>query len=540
MNTRTVIVKTAILAMALSAMLSGSVRLASSSVADGDSQDGIEFFEKKIRPILTDNCYMCHSAQADKPMSGLRLDTPQGMLKGGNSGRPAVVPGHPEQSRLVTAIHYSDPKLQMPPAGKLTEQQIKDLETWIAMGAPDPRMAGDSATAQANWQPYDYSEKRKFWSFQAVRNVQPPVVKAQAWARTPIDRFILAKLEEKGLAPVRDADRRALIRRATFDLTGLPPTPGQVEAFLKDTSPNAFEKVVDRLLESQQYGERWGRHWLDVVRYADTCGDNSDFPVPSAYKYRNYVIESFNKDKPYNQFVREQLAGDLLSAKNDADRNEHVIATGYIAISRRFGSQNNENNLTIDDTIDNIGKAFLGLSVSCARCHNHKFDPIPSSDYYAMYGILSSTRYAFPGTELYRHTNDFVPLGPSSEGAKLIKWQTELSELDAKFRKLTDEKASLERKAKAEKVASGASDPQSANNPKGKDANGRKDTGADKDANAPKQARNKTANLALPDHPKAQAAAAARGEAARESAKPDPKPDAKPERTIGQVDAELN
>ena len=370
MNTRTVIVKTAILAMALSAMLSGSVRLASSSVADGDSQDGIEFFEKKIRPILTDNCYMCHSAQADKPMSGLRLDTPQGMLKGGNSGRPAVVPGHPEQSRLVTAIHYSDPKLQMPPAGKLTEQQIKDLETWIAMGAPDPRKAGDSATAQANWQPYDYPEKRKFWSFRPVRDIQPPAVKAQAWARTPIDRFILAKLEEKGLAPVRDADRRALIRRATFDLTGLPPTPDQVEAFLKDTSPNAFEKVVDRLLESQQYGERWGRHWLDIVRYADTCGDNSDFPVPSAYKYRNYVIESFNKDKPYNQFVREQLAGDLLSAKNDADRNEHVIATGYIAISRRFGSQNNENNLTIDDTIDNIGKAFLGLSVSCARCAN--------------------------------------------------------------------------------------------------------------------------------------------------------------------------
>src|SRR5262249_9068721 len=282
---------------------------------------------------------------------------------------------------------------------------------------------------------------------QPVRDPQLPIVKDQAWARTPVDRFILAKLEEKGLRPVPDADKRTLIRRATFDLTGLPPSPADVDAFLKDTSPGAFEKVVDRLLPSPQYGERWGRHWLDVVRYADTCGDNSDFPVPSAFKYRNYVIESFNKDKSYDQFVREQLAGDLLDAKNEADSNEHIIATGYIAASRRFGSQNNENNLTIDDTIDNVGKAFLGLSVSCARCHNHKFDPIPNSDYYAMYGIFSSTRYAFPGTELFRHTNDFVPLGSQAEGTKLTKWQKELSELDTKFQNLTNEKAALERKA---------------------------------------------------------------------------------------------
>jgi len=531
MKTRAVILKAAVLTVAMGAMFFGSGRLARTSVADGPSQDSIEFFEKKIRPILTENCYMCHSAQADKPMSGLRLDTPQGMLKGGNSGQPAVVPGHPEQSRLITAIHYSDPKLQMPPAGKLTDQQIKDIEAWIAMGAPDPRKAGDSATAPANWQPYDYAEKRKFWSFQPVRDVQPPAAKVQAWARTPIDRFILAKLVEKGLLPVRDADKRVLIRRATFDLTGLPPTPDEVEAFLKDAAPNAFEKVVDRLLASQQYGERWGRHWLDVVRYADTCGDNSDFPVPSAYKYRNYVIESFNKDKPYDQFVREQIAGDLLSAKNDAERNEHIVATGYIAISRRFGSQNNENNLTIDDTIDNLGKAFLGLSVSCARCHNHKFDPIPSTDYYAMYGMFSSTRYAFPGTELYRHTNDFVPLGPPSEGAKLIKWQTELSDLDARFRRLTDEKAALERKAKAEKVAS------SANDPKGRDSSGRKDTSLEKDLNAPKEAGDKAPKSGNPEHPKVQAA---RVEPGKEPAKPDPKPDAKPERTISQVDAELN
>jgi hypothetical protein len=493
---------------------------------------------------------MCHSAQADKPMSGLRLDTREGMLKGGDSGQPAVVPGHPENSRLITAIHYSDPNLRMPPPGKLTDQQIRDFETWIAMGAPDPRKPAESTAGSGNWQPYDFSEKRKFWSFQPVRDPAIPSVKDKAWARTPIDSFILAKLEEKGLRPVPDADKRALIRRATFDLTGLPPTPDDIEAFLKDSSPRAFEKVVDRLLGSPQYGERWGRHWLDVVRYADTCGDNSDFPVPSAYKYRNYVIESFNKDKPYDQFVREQLAGDLLAAKTEAERNEHVTATGYIAISRRFGSQNNENNLTIDDTIDNVGKALLGLSVSCARCHNHKFDPIPTGDYYSMYGIFSSSRYAFPGTELFRHTNDFVPLGPPAEGAKLIKWQTELSELDTKFRRLTDEKASLERKAKAEKDAKNTKDtkdtkdakdaksppdPSGPSDPKDrKDARtpkDDKDPGAVKDTKETKDAKDKDLKPGGSDRDKAPVVAA-RADA--------PKPDAKPERTISQVTTELN
>src|SRR5262249_10915180 len=493
MTSRIVISKAVALLVALSAMIIGSGALVHSAGTDGPAQDGIEFFEKKIRPRLSDSCYMCHSAQAEKPMSGLRLDTPEGMLKGGNSGQPAVVPGHPEKSRLVSAIHYSDPDLRMPPAGKLTDQQIKDFETWIAMGAPDPRKASDSAPGQANRQPYDFNEKRKFWSFQPVHDPQLPIVKDQGWARTPIDRFILAKLEEKGLRPVPDADLRALIRRATFDLTGLPPSPAEVDAFLKDPSHGAFEKVVDRLLASPQYGERWGRHWLDVVRYADTCGDNSDFPIPSAYKYRNYVIESFNKDKPYDQFIREQLAGDLLDAKTEADRSERIIATGYVANSRRFGSQNNENNLTIDDTIDNVGKAFLGLSVSCARCHNHKFDPIPNSDYYAMYGIFSSTRYAFPGTELFRHTNDFVPLGSQAEGTKLTKWQKELSELDTKFQNLTNEKAALERKAKAEKDV--------------KDSKEAKDT---------------------KEKPP--------GEAVRADS---PKPDSKPERTVGQVTSEL-
>jgi hypothetical protein len=411
------------------------------------SPEGVEFFEKKIRPVLAANCYMCHSTQSSKPQSGLLLDSREGVLKGGASGIPAIVPSDPDKSRLIVAIRYSDAKLQMPPMRQLTPEQIKDFEAWVKMGAPDPR----GKTAPAPPFSYDFGEARKFWSFQPVKYRPPPKVNDLRWVKSPLDRFILAKLEEKGLKPAGDADKRTLIRRATFDLTGLPPTPEEVDAFLRDQSPKAFEQVVDRLLASPHYGERWGRHWLDVARYADTSGCNSDFPVPSAYKYRNYVIKSFNQDKPYDQFVREQVAGDLLPSKTEAEKYEHIIATGYLALSRRFGSRNNEFHLTIDDTIDNVGKAILGLSVSCARCHDHKFDPIPTSDYYALYGIFDSTRYAFPGTEIYRHTKDFVPLASPEQSARLMKWQSELAELDDKVENLTVEKAGLERRAKAAK-----------------------------------------------------------------------------------------
>jgi len=435
--------------IALGLCLLGARQFAGPVGADEPSPAGLEFFEQKIRPVLVDKCYLCHSAQAKKLRGGLLLDSREGMLKGGTSGAPAVVPGEPEKSLLIKAIRYTDPKLQMPPTGQLSAEQIKDFETWIKLGAPDPRKPDASASAAG--QPYDFKEARKFWSFQPVKDPSLPSVKDSSWAKSPIDRFILAKLEAKGLKPVADADRRTLIRRATFDLTGLPPTPDEIDAFLRDKSDRAFEKVVDRLLASPQYGERWGRHWLDVVRYADTSGCNSDFPIPSAYKYRNYVIKSFNDDKPYDQFVREQVAGDLLPAKNDAEKHDHLIATGYLALARRFGSRNNEFNLTIDDTIDNLGKAVLGLSVSCARCHDHKFDPLPTRDYYALYGIFSSTRYAFPGTEIYRHTKDFVPLAPAGEAERLNKWQTELAQLDDRLENLNVERAAVVRKAKAAK-----------------------------------------------------------------------------------------
>ncbi|MGZ4988786.1 MAG: DUF1549 domain-containing protein, partial [Limisphaerales bacterium] len=349
-----------------------------------ESDKGIEFFEKKIRPVLVTQCYKCHSAKSVKVKGGLLVDSRDGLLKGGASG-PAIVPKQPKKSLLLKAVSYSDADLQMPPKNKLSAQQIKDLETWIKMGAPDPRRA-NVATAPAPL-------STNLWSLKPVVKPALPKVRNTDWAKSPVDLFILAKLEDKNLTPVDPANKRTLIRRATFDLIGLPPTPEEIDAFLKDKSPQAFERVVERLLASPHYGERWGRHWLDLVRYADTSGCNSDFPVPSAYRYRNYVIDSFNSDKPYPEFIREQIAGDLLPAKTVEQRNEHIIATGYLAISRRFGSRAQEMHLTLEDTIDNLGKTMLGLSVGCARCHDHKFDPIPTRDYYALYGIFNSTRY---------------------------------------------------------------------------------------------------------------------------------------------------
>jgi hypothetical protein len=413
------------------------------------SREGLEFFEKKIRPLLAESCYGCHSDRGKKPQGELRLDMMEWMLRGGTSGKPAVVPGDPEKSLLILAVRQTDTKLQMPPGEKLTPEQIKDLEQWIKMGAPAPKDKNIAIAITS----YDWSEAKKFWSFQPVKDQQPPRVKNEAWVRSPIDRFILARLEEKGLKPFSDADKVTLIRRATFDLTGLPPTPEEIDEFLADRSSTAFERVVDRLLASPAYGEKWGRHWLDVVRYADTAGDNSDYPVPAAYRYRNYVIESFNKDKPYDQFIREQIAGDLLPSVTEKEKYEKIIATGYLAMSRRFGSRNENMNLTIDDTIDNLGKAFLGLSTSCARCHDHKFDPIPTKDYYALYGIFNSSRYAFPGAEIYKHPAEYVALASGEKAAKFYRQQQELNDLDDRHEFLVAEKGTAARNKKAKEQA---------------------------------------------------------------------------------------
>src|SRR5262245_59190885 len=490
-------------------------RAQTASPAQEPSREGLEFFEKKIRPALAENCYACHSEKSKKPQGGLLLDSIEAMLKGGASGQPAIVPGDPEKSLLIRAIRQTDAKLQMPMGGKLPDQVIKDFEAWVKMGAPAPRA---STTAASNQPAYNFDEARKFWSFQPVKDHQPPKVKREAWVKSPIDRFILAKLEEKGLKPVADADKRALIRRATFDLTGLPPTPDEVEAFLKDASPDAFEKVVDRLLGSQAYGEKRGRHSLDVVRYADTAGDNSDYPVIAAYRYRNYVIESFNNDKPYDQFIREQIAGDILAKQGarraeggaseeaaggveipdvkkppaadiEKSRQEKIIATGYLAISRRFGSRNKEMNLTIDDTIDNLGKAFLGLSVSCARCHDHKFDPIPQRDYYALYGVFNSIRYSFPGAEIYPHPAEMVTLAGGKEADNFYRRQKELSEIDDAIERLKGERGAAARNKKMkEEAAAKAEAPASASKEaKPPEAKGDNETGAEEKTGAQKQ-----------------------------------------------------
>ncbi len=408
---------------------------------EASSSEGIEFFEKKIRPVLTEQCLKCHGGDSEKVKGGLRLDTRANILKGGETG-PAAVVGDVQKSLLIEAVRYGDEDLQMPPKHRLDPSQVADLEQWVVMGLPDPRTSAAAPAVKPSAS--NIVAGKDFWSMRPARAVAPPSI-SNPWAWSEVDRFVLAKLDEKSLKPNPDASKRDLLRRATFDLTGLPPTSEEMDAFLSDDSPAAFTNVVDRLLASTRYGEQWGRHWLDVVRYADTSGCNSDFPIPTASRYRDYVVAAFNKDKPFDAFVREQIAGDLLPAANDAERFEHIIATGYLAISRRFGSRNNEFHLTIDDTIDNVGKAMLGLSVGCARCHDHKFDPILAKDYYALYGIFASTRYAFPGTEIYRHTKDFVPLAPKEIADQFLTRASELAGLDDKIESLKGQKTRAER-----------------------------------------------------------------------------------------------
>jgi hypothetical protein len=424
--------------LAVLLLLAGALRAQQSDA----EREGLEFFEKRIRPVLADTCYSCHSAKAEKVKGALLLDTREGTLKGGETG-PAVVPGDLEKSLLIKAVRHVDPDFKMPPKKKLPAEAIADLEAWVKMGAPDPRR-GD---APAPRKPVDLAAARRSWAFSPVAEPALPSVRDDSWPRSPIDRFVLAKLEEKNLRPAVDADRRAILRRVTFDLTGLPPTPVEIDAFLADRSPDAWSRVIERLLASPAYGERWGRHWLDVVRYADTAGDNSDFPIPQIHKYRNYVIQSFNDDKPYDQFVREQLAGDLLPWKTDEERHEKIVATGYLANAKRFGSRVDDYpwHLTIEDTIDNLGRTFLGFTVNCARCHDHKFDPFTNEDYYALYGFFASTRYPWPGIELEQRQRDFVPLVPREKAEALLRERAERqAALDAAFKRLEAEKKSVD------------------------------------------------------------------------------------------------
>jgi len=326
------------------------------------SGDPREFFETKVRPVLAKNCFTCHTATR---MGGLEMVSREALLKGGASG-PAIVPGEPDRSLLVQAVRYGHEKLKMPPTGKLAEAEIADLAAWVKSGAVWPE-------APAGITP----QQRAFWSLRPVRKPEPPRVNNRSWLKAPIDSFILAGLEAKGLKPAAAADRRLLIRRASYDLIGLPPTPDEIDAFLKDRSPSAFAKVVDRLLASPHYGERWGRHWLDIARYSDDkLNSTMEEPVPNAFRYRDWVIEAFNQDMPYDRFVKAQIAGDLLP-----DSDKHIAGLGFYALRPEFQ----------DDRVDATTRGFLGLTVACAECHDHKYDPIPTKDYYSLLGVFTST-----------------------------------------------------------------------------------------------------------------------------------------------------
>jgi hypothetical protein len=347
-----------------------------------------EFFETKIRPVLAKNCYGCHSSDTKTPMGGLFLDSKNGALSGGKSG-PAIVPGKPDASLLILAVRYQG--RHMPPSGQLSEAAITDLEKWVAMGAPDPR-----ESAGANWKPstMDIEKGRQYWAFHPPVKPAVPKVKNRAWSSQAIDRFLLARMEEKHVTPVADADRATWLRRVTFDLIGLPPTPEEIDSFLKDRSRNAYAKVVDRLLASDRYGERWGRHWLDVARYAETVGRGRNYPFPFAWRYRDWVIDAYNQDMPYDKFVREQVAGDLMPSDSAAQRNQQLIATGFLTMGALDLVEQNPAIFrmdAVDEQINATSRAFMGITVGCARCHDHKFDPIPTSDYYAMAGIFRST-----------------------------------------------------------------------------------------------------------------------------------------------------
>jgi len=397
-------------------------------------------FEKKIRPVLVAQCYSCHAADSKEIKGGLALDTRAGIRKGGDSG-PAVVPGNVKTSLLIAALRHED-GLEMPPKKKLTDDQIADFVKWIESGAVDPR---DGAVAK-NASAIDIQKGRQFWAFQQPVKPALPTIKDQSWPLTDVDRFVRAAQEKHGVDVVADAEPNTLVRRLYFDLIGLPPTPEQLNEFVRDwkfDTQRTLEITVDRLLDSSHFGERWGRHWLDVARYAESSGKETSFSYPQAWRYRDYVIDSLNADVPFNQFIREQLAGDLLPAKDDIQRAEQIVATGFLALGPKSHIERNKKQFEmdlVDEQIDAVSQAFLGMTVACARCHDHKFDPIPQTDYYALAGVFRSTETLYGTIPVIQNNNPSdlltlpqgtgmvagVPPLSSSERSRLEKQITDL------------------------------------------------------------------------------------------------------------------
>ncbi len=365
------------------------------------ADEGIAFFEKTIRPVLVEHCYRCHSAEAaalGKLKGGLRLDLREAIRAKGDSGKLGIVPGKPGESQVLHALEYLDAELQMPPKNRLPKSVVNDFRAWIQMGAPDPR---DGQAVAAKETTIDFTKARDFWSFKKRAAPKLPVVKNEAWVKSPLDRFVLARLETAGFRPAPRADWRTLIRRATYDLTGLPPTEKEIADFEKATRRNpdaAFSNLIDRLLASPRYGEKWGRHWLDVARYADSNGLDENLAYINAFRYRNWVIDAFNRDLPYDAFVRQQIAGDLIPAKPGEPASaaqSRAVATGFFCVGPKMLAEDDPRKMQmdiIDEQLDTLGRAFMGMTIGCARCHDHKFDPIPTRDYYALASIFKSTK----------------------------------------------------------------------------------------------------------------------------------------------------
>ncbi len=370
------------------------------TLSAGLAEQRTDFFEKKIRPVLSMSCYECHSAKSKSLKAGLLLDRKAGWVRGGKNGA-VIHPGKPDESILMNALKYDNHELQMPPSGKLSETVLADFEKWISMGAPDPRNSSmEEVFAVGGLKAKSLKEGREFWAFKPIKLPLVPAVQKGEWIQDEIDRYILRGIEEHDLEPSQKAKPTTLLRRIFFDLTGLPPSPQDIKDFQNCSSQESFENVVNNLLDSPRFGERWGRHWLDVARYADTTGGGRNNPFPNAHRYRDYVINSFNNDKPFDQFIIEQIAGDLMPSSTDEEYNEKLTGTGFLALGpHNYELQDKEllRMEVVDEQLTAVGKAFMGLTMDCARCHDHPFDPISITDYYSMAGIFRSTNSLVPG-----------------------------------------------------------------------------------------------------------------------------------------------
>ena len=410
------------------------------------ADDDNAYFEAKVLPLLQKRCYECHS-HAKKIKGGLALDSRSGWEHGGDNGR-AIEPGDVEKSLLIKAVRYTDSELQMPTKGKLPAEEIAILEQWVKQGAADPRVTVSAGKKRG----IDLEAGRKFWAFQPVADPKPPAVKNKAWPLDPADRFILAKLERAKLRPVTDADRYTWLRRVSLDLAGLPPTPAEITEFIDDRSPQAFEKVADRLLNSKAFGERWARHWLDLTGYADMMGTSNSVFAEHAWRYRDYLINAFNADKPFDEFIREQIAGDLMPSKSTEDHAENIIATGFLMVGDIEIVNPDKAKMEtdhIDTQVGKIGQAFMGMTLSCVRCHDHKFDPIGLEDYYGIAGTLRSSpsSHKMPDMGVWSSLNSTVlPETPAQlEARKKLEAENQQSIVSLKDeqKKCTEEKAAI-------------------------------------------------------------------------------------------------